>query len=55
VDSTRNFIAKNMATMNTTDYDIVGNNAYGPIVDVASVGDISGTTNADHPWANFEF
>ena len=55
VDSTRNFIAKNMATMNTTDYDIVGNNAYGPIVDVASVGDISGTANADHPWANFEF
>ena len=55
VDSTRNFIAKNTATMNTTDYDIAGNNAYGPIVNIASVGDISGTTNADHPWANFEF
>ena len=55
VDSTRNFIAKNTATMNTTDYDIAGNNAYGPIVNIASVGDISGTANADHPWANFEF
>ena len=55
VDSTRNFIAKNTATTNTVDYDIAGNNSYGPIVNVGSVGDISLTANADHPWANFQY
>jgi hypothetical protein len=24
-------------------------------VNVASVGDITGTANANHPWANFEY
>jgi len=55
VDSTRSFIARNTAGMNTTDYAIAGNNAYGPIVNIASAGDISGTANADHPWANFQY
>ncbi len=55
VDSTRNFIARNTAGMNTTNYDIAGNNSYGPIVNVTSVGDISLTANANHPWANFEY
>ena len=55
VDSTRNFIAKNTATTNTVNYDIAGNNSYGPIVNVGSVGDISLTANADHPWANFQY
>jgi hypothetical protein len=30
-------------------------NSYGPIVNVAGVGDISSDPNAAHPWANFEF
>ena len=29
--------------------------AYGPIVDVIGVGDISSFANANHPWANFIF
>jgi parallel beta-helix repeat protein len=56
VDSTRSFIGKNTATLNTSsNYAIAANNSYGPIVNVTSVGDISGTANANHPWANFEY
>ncbi len=55
VDSTRSFIGKNTATLNTANYTIAANNSYGPIVNVASVGDITGTANANHPWANFEY
>jgi parallel beta-helix repeat protein len=55
VDSTRSFIARNTAGMNTTDYAIAGNNAYGPIVNIAGAGDISSDPNAAHPWANFEY
>ena len=55
VDSSFNLIIKNSASGNTTNYDIAVNNSYGPIVNVAGVGDITGTANADHPWANFEF
>ena len=55
VSGTGNIIIKNKARANTTNYDLAASNSYGPVVNVASVGDISGTTNADHPWANFEF
>jgi hypothetical protein len=56
VDWPGNLIIRNSAGGNTTaNYDIVADNAYGPIVNVAGVGDISGTTNANHPWANFEY
>ncbi|UCC30818.1 MAG: right-handed parallel beta-helix repeat-containing protein [Phycisphaerales bacterium] len=54
VDSTGSFIFKNSAMANTTNYDIAAINAFGPIVNIGGVGDISGTANADHPWANFE-
>jgi len=55
VSGTGNIIIKNKARANTTNYDFAVSNSYGPVVNVASVGDISGTTNADHPWANFAF
>ena len=49
-------IIRNTAAGNDTNYFFAANNRYGPIVDVDSVnGDISGTANSDHPWANFEF
>jgi len=55
VDGTGNIITKNTASGNGTNYDIAASNSYGPIVNVSEVGDISGTTNSDHPWADFEF
>ncbi|MEM9888027.1 MAG: hypothetical protein AAF849_19180 [Bacteroidota bacterium] len=36
-------------------YVIPSNNTFGPIVNVSGVGDISGTTNAKHPFANFGY
>ena len=54
IDGERCIIIRNTASDNSVDdYDIVADNCYGPIVDVTEVGDITGTTNADHPWANF--
>jgi hypothetical protein len=61
VDGIGNLILKNSTSGNTgtgspsANYDIAAGNSYGPIVNVAGVGDISGTTGADHPWANFEY
>lgn len=49
-------IIRNTAAGNDTNYFFAANNRHGPIVDVRFVnGDISGTANSDHPWANFEF
>jgi parallel beta-helix repeat protein len=56
--ATGNLIIRNTAHGNTTsNYSINTGNAYGPIVDVAGVGDISTmvTANQAHPWANFEY
>ncbi len=53
VDGTDNIILKNTARGNTTNYDIVAGNAYGPLTGVSGIGDISGT--ADHPWTNFQY
>ncbi|MEY2526911.1 MAG: hypothetical protein QOE73_1682, partial [Verrucomicrobiota bacterium] len=52
---TGNLIIKNTARGNTTNYDIVAGNAFGPIVNVAGAGDISGIAAASHPWANFAY
>ncbi len=54
-----NFIIGNSAIVNPpavggSNYVIAAGNAYGPIVNVNAVGDITGTPNASHPWANFE-
>ena len=49
-------VVRNNARGNTTvNYNIDASSSHGPIVNVAGVGDISGTTGADHPWANFEY
>ena len=36
-------------------YVIAAGNSFGPIVNVQGVGDITGTANANHPWANFSY
>jgi len=47
---------RNTSAENNTNYVFGASDKHGPIVDVSGVnGDISGTPNADHPWANFEF
>lgn len=53
VTGTNNLIVRNSATSNTTDYSMGAGNAYGPIVNVGGVGDITAVANANHPWANF--
>ncbi len=55
VQGASNLIVRNSASLNTTNFDIAPGNAYGPIVNVAGVGNITAVTNAVHPWANFEF
>lgn len=55
VDTCCNIIIKNTARGNTINYNISASNSYGPIANVAGVGDISSDPNAAHPWANFEF
>lgn len=55
VDGTDNLIIRNTARGNTTDYDIGADNAFGPIVNVNRVGDISATPGADHPSANLRY
>lgn len=53
VTGSDNLIVRNSATSNGTDYSIGAGNAYGPIVNVSGVGDITAVPNADHSWANF--
>ena len=54
--STRNIIGHNTAVANVNaDYNFIAGNSTGPIVNVASVGDISGTVNANHPFANLRY
>ncbi|MEM6793809.1 MAG: right-handed parallel beta-helix repeat-containing protein [Acidobacteriota bacterium] len=53
--SSGSFIVKNTAAGNLTNYLIDANCAFGPIVNVINVGDITSVANADHPWANFQF
>lgn len=55
VTGSGSFVIKNVAAGNLTNYSIVNNSAFGPIVDVKDVGDISTVTNADHPWVNLAF
>ncbi len=51
-----NLIIRNSARGNTIgNYSIIAGNSVGPIVNVAGVGDISATPNANHPWANFSY
>ena len=49
VDEPGNFIVKNTATGNVTNYDITGAQTIGPIITA------SGTITSENPWANFSF
>ena len=54
--SINNLIIRNTASANVTlDYSIAVGNSVGPIVNVAGLGDISGVTGSEHPWANFVY
>jgi hypothetical protein len=53
VTGTNNLIIKNSSADSATPCSIAPGNSYGPIVNVVANGDISGTANANHPWANF--
>lgn len=54
--ATRNFIARNTAggTTSGLSYSISAGNAFGPIVNVAGVGNFNATANSTHPQANFD-
>jgi parallel beta-helix repeat protein len=62
VDGTGSIIIKNTCSGNTTNYSIVANNRYGPIINITAGGTaaVSGNSAADtsgttHPWANFAY
>ncbi|HEY3246652.1 MAG TPA: right-handed parallel beta-helix repeat-containing protein [Phycisphaerae bacterium] len=49
-------VLRNTARANTGGNYVTGaGNSFGPIVNVAGVGDISATGGANHPWANFSY
>jgi len=53
--SGRNVIFRNVAIANTTDYNIVGGNTHGPIINAIGAGDVSAVVGADHPFTNFRY
>ncbi len=55
MESGGGFVVRNVAAGNPTNYNLHTDTNRGPVVNVASQGDISGVTNADHPLANFEY
>lgn len=55
-----NFILRNRASGNASsasplNYSISANNAFGPVIGVAGITDISTITNSDHTYANLEY
>ena len=60
VDTSGNFIVRNSASDNTTNYLIGANNKVGSIVNAPNSGSISGSSGgagvgSTNPWANFSF
>ena len=60
VDGTGNVIIGNTCSDNTTNWEIIAGNAYGPITVTPSGAAVSGDTaagaiNSNHPWANFTY
>jgi parallel beta-helix repeat protein len=49
-----NLVVKNTASGNTNNYTFSGGVRHGPLVTVGA-GDMSGTTNSNHPQANFSY
>ena len=50
-----NLIIKNSVTGYQSAYSISSGNAYGPIIDVSSGGDLAAISGAEHPWSNFQY
>lgn len=48
-----NLIIRNSSRAASTAFNFAAGNAYGPVVSVAGVGDITAVVNANHAWANF--
>jgi len=55
VDSGGNIIARNSARGNNANFVISGGNAFGPIVNVAGVGNMGPVGGSGHSQANYEF
>jgi parallel beta-helix repeat protein len=55
VIGTQNLIIKNSASANGTNYAIVDGNSYGPIIDVAGIGEIKGSKKTDNFLVNLGF
>ena len=51
----RNVVIRNVAANNGTDYNIVGFNTFGPIINSTGAGDLSGVAGANHPFANLRY
>ncbi len=49
------YIRNRAAGNSIANYDIAAGNSFGPIINIASGGDISLIAGADHPMANFEY
>jgi hypothetical protein len=54
-DNEDNFMTRNRASNNATDYNFNGNSLWGPIVNVGGVGNITSQTNSGNRWANFAY
>ncbi len=50
---TRNLLLSNCATECQTPFEIGPGNAFGPLVDVSGVGDVSAVAHSEHPGANY--
>jgi hypothetical protein len=53
VESSGNLIRRSTSSQGAAGFVIAAGNSFGPIVNVAGVGNIAGVANANHPWANF--
>jgi hypothetical protein len=48
-------VFRNVAAGNTTDFNIVGGNTYGSIINAIGAGDVSVVAGANHPFTNFRY
>jgi len=55
ITGAQNIFFNNFATNCPSPFQIGQGNTYGPLVNVAGVGDMSGIPGAGNPWANFAY
>ncbi len=55
ITGTGNLILRNSVSGIGTHYSIAPGNSYGPIINVAGMGDISLNPGTQHPWTNFSY